>query len=322
MTVPRGVSSCCISSVPFSCYLREKVVDIRTVSAWACCVMKVVHWPRKLASGLTPAYHSAAFGSYCSLDASISSLILLPYHVLCLLLVRAQLTYLLGLTHSTPLPTFLRTPLTAIQSTTYAFYPDETHSSIRRVFSPSHAPHTKRHFCGYCGTQLSFWREDMSDANAAEWVFVNLGAIGGEGLDTLDAWGILGSLDQDDEDDEEAERTADMEDDTALVSASTRRGPDGRVVRTRAQGAREVRGQPWFEEVIEGTRLGRIKRSRGGQTNADGRGHVEWSVVEYEEGTGDEDEGEDGELQVPNGNGKRKAGEMSAGESEDVHMRG
>ena len=43
---------------------------------------------------------------------------------------------------------------------------------------------------------------------------------------------------------------------------------------------REFTGNPWFEEIIEGSELGRIKRKRGGHTSADGKSKVEWEVVE------------------------------------------
>ena len=43
---------------------------------------------------------------------------------------------------------------------------------------------------------------------------------------------------------------------------------------------REFTGNPWFEEIIEGSELGRIKRKRGGHTSADGKSKFEWEVVE------------------------------------------
>ncbi len=57
-------------------------------------------------------------------------------------------------------------------------------------------------------------------------------------------------------------------------------------VPTRGQ-ARELRSNPWFEEMIQGSELGRIKRRRGGETSADGKTTVEWEVVEFGDDTGD-----------------------------------
>ena len=69
---------------------------------------------------------------------------------------------------------------------------------------------------------------------------------------------------------------------------------DGEAKRTvRAPGQSAVshrmqnRGMPWFEELVEHSRLGRIKRQKGGHRSADGTRSVEWEVVEYD-GTDDE----------------------------------
>ena len=47
-------------------------------------------------------------------------------------------------------------------------------------------------------------------------------------------------------------------------------------------------GIPYFEEMIENSRLGRIKRQKGGHTSADGRATVHWEVIEI--GGGDDEE--------------------------------
>lgn len=73
---------------------------------------------------------------------------------------------------------------------------------------------------------------------------------------------------------------------------------------------REVCGNPWFEEVIDGSALGRIKRRRGGQSSADGRTKVEWEVVEI---GGDDEE-------ITN-TSKRKLGSLGNDDEDDVEMR-
>ncbi len=40
------------------------------------------------------------------------------------------------------------------------------------------------------------------------------------------------------------------------------------------------RGLPYFEELVEHSRLGRIKRRKGGHVSGDGRTTVEWEVIE------------------------------------------
>ncbi|KAL8735502.1 MAG: hypothetical protein Q9181_002774 [Wetmoreana brouardii] len=158
----------------------------------------------------------------------------------------------------------LRVPLSQLRSTTYAFYPDETHSSIRRVFTPRHAPQTKRHFCGFCGTPLTHWSEER--AGDAEWVHVNVGSLKRESIEKLSDQGLLsGSVD----------------------ALNTTKAEEKALDRTETSTGREIQGLPWFEEMIEGSELGRLKRRRGGQSSADGRSKVDWEVVEFSSETGD-----------------------------------
>ena len=184
----------------------------------------------------------------------------------------------------------LRVPLTHIHSTTYAFFPDETPNTIRRVFTPDHSPHTKRHFCGVCGTPLSYWSEENPEE--AELIYVNLKTLRSESFDRLEDAGFLSGVSSEDEREEARESIKKPTQVTAI-----------------GQG-REVRGSPWFEEMIEGSRMGRLKRRRGGQISADGNTKVEWEVTEF-----DSSEPDEGSVNT----NKRKLG--SLGESEDVEMR-
>jgi hypothetical protein len=68
------------------------------------------------------------------------------------------------------------------------------------------------------------------------------------------------------------------------------------------------RGAPWFEELVEDSRLGRFKQQRGGHTSHDGSVKVEWEVMEWTEGDDADDEGTSA--------GKRKAGELESGDME------
>jgi len=184
----------------------------------------------------------------------------------------------------------LRVPLTTIQSTTHAFYPDETHNIIRRVFTPPNAPHTKRHFCGFCGTALTHWSE--KDPEEADYVRVNMGSLKNESMERLEEVGILSSAADEPNDQNEPAKAIGTNKTTAMQKNH----------------GRELRGNPWFEEVIEGSALGRIKRRRGGQSSSNGETTVEWEVVEVE---GD---GED----ITN-TGKRKLG--SRKDEDDVEMK-
>lgn len=174
----------------------------------------------------------------------------------------------------------LRIPLSHIRSTTHASYPDETHNTIRRVFTPQHAPRTKHHFCGFCGTPLTYWSEDPIEE--AEWVYVSLGSLRSESVEALESAGFLSG-----------NRKADEDTNTTKIGHG-----------------REVRGTPWFEEMIEGSELGRMRRRRRGRTGADGKTKVELEIMEFE--------GDDGEGGLVGGE-KRKLDRV--GEGDDLVMR-
>jgi len=195
-------------------------------------------------------------------------------------------------TQSIPFPTFLRIPLSWLHSTTYALYPDETHSTIRRVFTPRHAPQTKQHFCGFCGTTLTHWSEEGEDE--ADLVNVSLQSLSHISMARLGEGAWEGVLPIDLGQEEEGQR---KENSSELAA--------------QAQG-REIKGVPWFEEMVEGSALGRLRRRRGWQTSADGSSTLEWEVVEFEGGEGGD--GAEGGSAT-----KRKIGEV--GGETDVEMR-
>lgn len=73
----------------------------------------------------------------------------------------------------------------------------------------------------------------------------------------------------------------------------------------------QARGAPWFEDMVENTRLGRFKHQRGGHSSRDGSVRVEWEVIEWTDADDADDEA------TPSG--KRKIGEVL--EPEDTEMR-
>ena len=90
--------------------------------------------------------------------------------------------------------------------------------------------------------------------------------------------------------------------DVTNIPAETTR-PLPRALFKPTQGV-EHRGAQWFEELVEDSLLGRIKRQKGKHMSTDGRTQVEWEVVEW---TADsEDTSEASTL----GTGKRKLGEV------------
>lgn len=67
----------------------------------------------------------------------------------------------------------------------------------------------------------------------------------------------------------------------------------------------------WFEEMIEGSELGKIRRVRGGRSSLGGGGRVEWEILDF----GDDEE-EDRVQSI----GKRKLDMV--GKGDDVELRG
>ncbi|KAG5747493.1 hypothetical protein H9Q69_010615 [Fusarium xylarioides] len=165
---------------------------------------------------------------------------------------------------ATPLAAYIRVPLSWYHSTTYSFFPDETHALIRRVYTHPSQQYSKRHFCGYCGTPLSYCllREDLRD---------------------LEDMGLIP---------EEEDGKASAGQPPAVVGRNT--------------ALRQSYGVPWFDGMVEGTRLGSMRRSQGVKQSHDGQVKVEWEIVEYsngDESTALTEEDNDVEMSNP---GKRK----------------
>ncbi|KAL3481990.1 hypothetical protein BJX99DRAFT_217930 [Aspergillus californicus] len=195
--------------------------------------------------------------------------------------------------YGTPLTAWLRVPLSWYQSHTQSFFPDETHGTIRRIFSPVHAPHTQRVFCGFCGSPLTCWSENPREE--ADYMSVTIGSLHGddqrmlEDLDLLPRW-------------EEPERPIERQDDTttslqaspspSLALNAPSRASVSDLARIYKLGASD--GIPWFEEMIEGSGLGQLmKRKRGVEVSDDHSTALEWEVSEWSS-AGSEAEGSSG----------------------------
>ncbi|KAF8852463.1 hypothetical protein BDZ45DRAFT_716950 [Acephala macrosclerotiorum] len=157
---------------------------------------------------------------------------------------------------ATPLSAWLRIPLSWYHSTTYAFMDDESPSSIRRTYTSPHEQHCKRGFCGFCGTPLSYWSE--SPASEAEYISLTLGSLVGTDLRNLEELGLLPK---------EATEEAEKDKDEVVIWEEG----DGNE------------GLPWFETLVEGSKLGSMRKSWGKRQS--GRYQVEWEIVEWTEGT-------------------------------------
>ncbi|KAH6888573.1 hypothetical protein B0T10DRAFT_56379 [Thelonectria olida] len=185
---------------------------------------------------------------------------------------------------ATPLAAYIRVPLSWYHSTTFAFFPDETHSLIRRVYTHPSQDHSKRNFCGYCGTPLSYWCEDPP--SEAAYINLTLGSLLREDLRDLEDMGLIPEEEEEEKTQEESSQSSSSE------------------VVDRTMALRQSFGVPWFDSMVEGTRLGRMRRSQGIQQSQDGRVKVEWEIVEY---SGDGAEGGIADTEMEStGLGKRK----------------
>lgn len=141
--------------------------------------------------------------------------------------------------------------------------------------------HTQRHFCGFCGTPISCFTEQPR--SEADFIQVTLGSLLTEDLHDLEELGLL--TEEDEEDLMDISSTAPAEStDLQLIG-------------------RDFQHIPWFDGMIQGSRLGNTRSSRGIRESRDGTMRVEWEITEW---TGDDDdEDHSGESTA---NGKRKRG--------------
>ncbi|EGE80834.1 hypothetical protein BDDG_03775 [Blastomyces dermatitidis ATCC 18188] len=226
-----------------------------------------------------------------------------------------------------PLTAWLRVPLDWYQSTTTSYFPDETHSAIRRTFIPPNAPHSQRNFCGFCGTPMSYWSENPPEE--AEFISVTIGSLFSEDQGALEDLDLLPS--DVDTDVEVASGRATPTTSTgppvpsAVTSASTQLGP--RFIEPRVSVKHRfgiVNGIPWFEEMMQGSRLGRVgRRRRGVGISADRSTRVEWEVSEWhddglgpvvEDLTPGSGSGSASDVYTPSRASKRKTPEVDGGE--------
>jgi hypothetical protein len=171
-------------------------------------------------------------------------------------------------------------PLSWYHSTTYAFFNDETHSAIRRVYTSPQEKNSKRHFCGFCGTPLSYWSE--SPPSEADYISLTLGSLSRGDLEDLEDLGLLPPT----------PKEAVREPNTTGTNEEQSGQPEPKVLQRTDVGVQDViraDSVPWFESMIQGSHLGQIKRSRGSRHTGDRRLRVEWEIVEWtDDGAGDD----------------------------------
>ncbi|KAL2271850.1 hypothetical protein VTJ83DRAFT_1221 [Remersonia thermophila] len=226
----------------------------------------------------------------------------------------------------TPLPAYLRVPLAWYTSQTVPRRADETRVQIRRVYhlhdededdndnnndggggggggvegsnadatadpssssssssssnlgrgsnvkkSSNAAAYEVRHFCGFCGTPLAYWREQPP--GEGDFIQLALGSLLPSDLRDLEEFGVL---------------LPTPPSESPPSAPGSPRLPEAEDAAGDAVGV--VGGLPWFDELVEGSRLGRMRRSGGaGTAAAGGEGRrttvrVAWEVTEWTEG--------------------------------------
>lgn len=211
------------------------------------------------------------------------------------------------ISQASPLSAYLRVPLQYYFATTLPVFPDETHSVIHKVYTAPHEEHAKRHFCGFCGTPLSYWSEEPR--SEADFIQLTLGSLNAADLADLEELGLLPSG----EDEDEVVIVPTL---PALVGDSDV-AMDGSGDKTVALRARQTEGAvPWFDTLMEGSRLGTLRTTKGHSESRGGAVRIEWEVVEWSE-----DEPETPESAR---NGKRKLGDRDSatdlGAMEDIQQ--
>lgn len=197
-------------------------------------------------------------------------------------------------------------PLSWYHSATFSYYPDETATQIRRVFENPREGHTRRHFCGFCGTPLTYWSEHPRAE--ADYIQVTVGSLCREDLGDLDEMGLL-------PDSPVEGQTPQLSLSGAARDPAARAASDGASEGAAVTSTSNTASIPWFDSLVAGSSLGgRLKTTRGTRESADGATRVEWEILEY-----DEDGGDDHKT-PPSSNGKRKLGDRD--DVDDDRMEG
>ncbi|CCC12073.1 hypothetical protein SMACR_02294 [Sordaria macrospora] len=168
------------------------------------------------------------------------------------------------ISHTSPLAAFLRVPLEWYHSTTLSFSPDERTSMIHRAYTSPFEEHSMRHFCGFCGTPLSYWSEEPR--SEADFIQLSLGSLHPEDLADLEDLGMLPDSDSEGETEAAVSKKSEGKEAVAQIGRQT------------------VGGLPWLDTLVEGSRLGTLRASKGRHQNKSGTVQVEWEVMEWTEG--------------------------------------
>lgn len=199
---------------------------------------------------------------------------------------------------------------------------------IRRLYENPFEGHTRRHFCGFCGTPLTYWSD--LPRGEANYIQVTMGSLSREDLGDLEDLGLIPETPTSSSSSSRGpSRDSPVEGgsgDAMAVEGDDYQQQQQRVASPRiaigtssalastVRGGRETTSIPWFDTLLEGSRLaGRMRPSKGSRQSADGTTRVKWEVVEYTNDPNDPD--------TPStGSGKRKLGDRD--DADDAQMEG
>lgn len=135
---------------------------------------------------------------------------------------------------------------------------------IHRAYTSPFEEHSMRHFCGFCGTPLSYWSEEPR--SEADFIQLSLGSLHPEDLADLEDLGMLPDSDSEGETEAAVSKKSEGKEAVAQIGRQT------------------VGGLPWLDTLVEGSRLGTLRASKGRHQNKSGTVQVEWEVMEWTEG--------------------------------------
>lgn len=151
---------------------------------------------------------------------------------------------------------------------------------IRKVYTADDEQQTRRHFCGFCGTPLSFWSENPR--SEAEYIQLTLGSLSGEDLHDLED---LGLLPDSDEDASEDPGTPGAEQDEALGD-----GDEEVIIHTTRE---TLGGLPWLDALLAGSKLAHLRAAERTSSPSQGRvgsTRIEWEIIEWTEDDPDDED--------------------------------
>lgn len=114
---------------------------------------------------------------------------------------------------------------------------------------------------------------------------MTLGSLLDESLEKLEALKIIDAEETEEESNAGSEEglvkgTSVNEESHVPTNETQMGGVDAPLTTARSLHQLGNRGMPYFEEMVEHSRLGRLRRRQGGHASADGSSRVQWEVVE------------------------------------------